>query len=78
MSKYEKLLERIANLDKGLSFDELAKVLEKNGYIARNNGTSHYTFRKANTQKITIPRHKPLNVVYIKLVKEVLEKEGIL
>ena len=78
MSKYEKLLERIKALDKGLTFEELQKVLQKNGYVAYNSGSSHYTFRKSQIEKITLPRHKPMKIVYIKLVKEALEQEGIL
>ena len=78
MSTYEKLLQRIRKIDKDLSFDELLLVLKKNGYNVRNNGSSHYFFSKPNAYGVTIPRHKPMKVFYIKMVKEVLEREGIL
>lgn len=78
MSKYEKALERIRKLDKGLTFEELAHVLKKNGYTIRNNGSSHYFFSKPNVYGFTLPRHKPMNLTYIRLVKEALEREGIL
>ena len=33
MSKWDKLLERICSLSKGLRFEELRKVLESFGYV---------------------------------------------
>ena len=77
MSKYEKLLERIRNTDISLTFEELEKVLLRNGYVPRNNGSSHYFFSK-NGRGFTLPRHKPMGPIYIGMVKDALEKEGIL
>ena len=56
MSKWDKLLTRICSLSKDLRFDELRKVLESYGYEinAPRSGSSHYTFRKAGCQPITI------------------------
>ena len=80
MSKYEKLLEKICKLDHGLRFEELAKVLIKNGYHmdAPASGSSHRTFRKHGYAPLTIPKHKPIDIVYIRLVRDVLRKDGIL
>jgi predicted RNA binding protein YcfA (HicA-like mRNA interferase family) len=80
LSKYDKLLEKIQHLDKDLRFDELAKVLEKIGYRmdAPDSGSSHRTFRKENSMPITIAKHKPIKVVYIKLVRDALVREGVL
>lgn len=46
MSKWDKLLERICSLSKGLRFEELRKVLESFGYVinAPRGGSRHYTF----------------------------------
>ena len=48
MSKFEKLLQKIKQLDKGLRFDEVKSVLLSYGYVLRfpHNGSSHATFRK--------------------------------
>ena len=77
MSKWDKLITRIYNLSKDLRFDELRKVLESYGYEmnAPRNGSSHYTFRKKGQGIITIQKHKPIKKVYIKLVRDVVEKE---
>ena len=80
MSKYEKLLERIHNLDKGLRFEELQKVLERIGYKmdAPASGSSHRTFRKQGAMPVTIPKHKPLKKVYIGIIRDVLIREGVI
>lgn len=40
-------------------------------------GSSHYTFRKAGCNPITIPKHEPIKVVYVRMVKEIVETEGL-
>lgn len=75
MSKFDKLIQRIKNLDKGLRFDELKKVLESHGYTMHSprGGSSHYTFRKAGHIPITIPKHEPIKTIYVLMVKEAIE-----
>lgn len=77
MSKWEKLLAKILNLSKELRFEELRKVLESYGYVmeAPRGGSSHYIFRKAGYNPITVPKHEPIKVVYVKLVREMVERE---
>lgn len=77
MSKWDKLLKRIYSLSKDFRFEELRKVLESYGYQmnALKGGSSHYTFRKAGCQPITIPKHEPIKKVYVEMVKQVVESE---
>ncbi len=77
MSKWDKLLNRILTLSKDLRFDELRKVLESYGYKmnAPRSGSSHYTFRKAGSNPITVPKHEPIKRIYVEMVKEVVESE---
>ena len=77
MSKWEKLLARIRMLDKGMRFDELRKVLESYGYEMKrpSSGSSHCTFRKEGRNPITVPLHEPIKIVYVMLVKEIIEME---
>lgn len=77
MSQFDKLLQRIKGLSKDLRFDEVRKVLEHYGYqmYAPGSGSSHYTFRKAGRQPITIPKHEPIKRVYILMVRDVIESE---
>lgn len=78
MSKWDKLLTRINSLSKDLRFEELCKVLQNCGYemYAPRGGSSHYTFRKAGCQPVTIPKHEPIKKVYVEMVKKIVESEA--
>ena len=78
MSKWDKLIMRICSLSQDLRFSELQKVIESYGYRmdAPRSGSSHYTFRKAGCNPITIPKHEPVKRVYVEMVKQIIENEG--
>ena len=75
MSQWDKLLTAILNMDPSLRFEDLSKALVNIGYTRNqpSSGSSHYTFRKAGCNPITIPRHGTLNRAYIKLVSEAVK-----
>lgn len=77
MSKWEKLLQKLKKLSPDLRFAELQKILENYGYTleAPKSGSSHMSFRKKGKPVITIPKHKPIKKIYIKLAKDVIERE---
>lgn len=77
MSKFEKLLKRIKNLDNSLRFEELKKILESLGYEMNSprGGSSHFTFRKKGHTPITIPKHEPIKTAYVRLVKDAIEED---
>ena len=41
-----------------------------------NSGSSHYIFRKAGCQPVTIPKHEPIKKVYVEIVKQIVESEA--
>lgn len=77
MSKWDKLLKKILALSQDIRFEELKKVLESYGYDVKTpaGGSSHYVFRKEGRSSITIPKHKPVKKVYIKLVRDAVLSE---
>lgn len=77
MSKWDKLLGKITSLSKDVRFSELRKILENYGYVMNNprSGSSHYTFRKAGKMPITIPKDEPINLAYVKIVRDVILSE---
>lgn len=77
MSQWEKLLHKLKKLSPDMRFEELQKILESYGYQkdAPRSGSSHVSFRKKGKAVITIPKHKPIKKIYIKLVKDVVESE---
>lgn len=78
MSQFDKLLQRIRELDRGLRFDELRKVLEKYGYVMNkpSGGSSHHSFRKKGRSTITIPKDSTIKRAYIEMVRDVVEGES--
>ena len=43
---------------------------------APRSGSSHFTFRKAGCQPITIPKHEPIKKVYVEMVRQIVESEA--
>ena len=79
MGQWDKLIRKITSLNKDMRFLELKKVLESYGYVMSSpkTGSSHHTFRKPGCNPITIPNHEPIKVVYVKMVKEIIESEQL-
>ncbi|WP_440442270.1 type II toxin-antitoxin system HicA family toxin [Phascolarctobacterium succinatutens] len=77
MSQWEKLLYKLKKLSPDMRFEKLQKILESYGYEMQSprSGSSHFSFRKKGKAVITIPKHKPVKKVYIKLVKNIVESE---
>ena len=75
MTKLDKLINKILTVPKDMRFDEVKKVLINYGYKMEQpkGGSSHYIFRKAGCETITIPKHDSVKWVYVKMVKEVVE-----
>lgn len=74
MPNIKKILQKMKNQPNGIRFQELAKVLEANGYRMRTKtGTSHRNFINENGDVITIKEENPLKAVY---VKDVLKQIG--
>ena len=44
-------------------------------YHNQKSGSSHYTFRKPGCNPIAIPNHEPIKVVYVRMVKDIVESE---
>lgn len=73
--KRQKLVERILRNPKDVSFSEISQVLEAFGYQCRQPSGSHYTFRKAGTNPITVPKNKPVKEIYVKNIIRLLDLE---
>ncbi|WP_295158626.1 type II toxin-antitoxin system HicA family toxin [Selenomonas sp. AE3005] len=77
MSKWEKLLQKIRNNPKTVTFDEIDKVLRSLGYTASQprGGSSHYTYRKNGRMPLTVPRKAPyVKEAYVKTVMDLWDE----
>jgi len=69
LTKADKLYARIVNNPKDVNFEELDKLLLKNGFKRNNpgSGSSHYTYRHPDLIDIvTIPSKRPVKAIYVK------------
>ena len=74
MPDINKIILKMKRQPNGIRFQELAKVLEYNGYkMKAKKGTSHRNFINQNGDVITIKEENPLKAVY---VKDVLKRIG--
>ena len=77
MSKRTKLIQKILVGQSDIRPDEAIKILKTLGYKASPTGGSHLTFRKANSQSITIIlTQNPIKSYLIEKLQEVLRHEG--
>jgi len=74
MSKFEKLIDRIKNNPKSVSFDDLKKVIEKSGWKVINVVGSHYTFEKEGELRQLVKPHGKRKDLYEREVKIWIEK----
>lgn len=77
MSSWDKLLKKLYSLSSELKYSDLKKILERYGFTARETrgGSSHVTFYKKGCAPITIPRHKEIKKIYIRMVRDAVIKE---
>ena len=76
MSQDEKLLQRIRNNPKTVSFDELDKVLRWYGFECRQpkSGSSHYVYILGR-HRVAVPYKRPhVKQVYVKEVLDILDQ----
>lgn len=77
LSKLKKLLERIRNNPKTVRFEELDKILIKEGFNRRQSkkGTSHFYYTKGN-KTLSVPFNKPYILeCYVKDMLELISDE---
>ncbi len=77
MSQWDKLIKRLYTIPDDMRFEELKKILIRYGYTDNNprGGNRHHTFRKPGCAPLTIPAHIPIKKIYVRMVKDIVEKE---
>lgn len=72
-----KIVEKIFKNPKHIDFSDIQTLLIGFGYSIRqpSGGSSHYVFRKAGSNPISVPKAKPVNQTYVKQVIILLKLE---
>jgi len=77
MSKREKLIQKILIGKSDITPEEAVKLLEMLDFHASPTGSSHVTFRKSNSQSVTIVlTQNPLKPYLVEKLQETLKNEG--
>jgi predicted RNA binding protein YcfA (HicA-like mRNA interferase family) len=79
MSKRDKLIQKILDGNSDVTPDEAIKILKMLDFKASSTATggSHLTFRKPNSQSVTIVlTQNPLKSYMLEKLQETLRKEG--
>lgn len=56
--------------------DQLKTVAHAMGMSVSHSGTSHVIFRHASAGRLTVPAHRPIKPVYIRLFLDLVERVG--
>ena len=76
MSKLDKLLIKMRNNPRDWQIEDIKVLAKRFGIEYRQPGTSHVTFRANNGEKVTIPAHKPIKPIYVKLFIALINELG--
>lgn len=76
VSKAEKLLKQMHNNPLNWRIEQLSTVARAYGLSENRPGSggSHVTFRAPNGDKVTVPDHRPIRPIYVKLFVRLIEE----
>ena len=69
----DKIVSRMRHNPRDWRIDDLKMLARRNGIDWRQPGTSHVTFSYPGLLPVTIPAHKPIKPIYIKLFLELID-----
>lgn len=73
MAKIEKVIEKMKNQPKGITFAEIKKVLLHIGYVEKRITGSHHHFENEEGLVTTVKRENPVD---IQAVKDAINRMG--
>lgn len=76
MGKVSKQLEKMRNNPRDWRIEELKALADRIGLDYRQPGSSHVTFRAKSGKKLTVPAHKPIKPIYVKMFVELIDELG--
>lgn len=76
MSKKHKIIEKMRNNPLNWKIEDFKVIANRLKIEYQQLGTSHVTFRAKNSDKVTVPAHKPIKPIYVKLFLAFIDKLG--
>lgn len=65
MAKIDKTLEKMRNNPRDWRIEDIQAIAKRYKIDYRQPGSSHVMFRFTNSEKLTVPAHKPIKPIYI-------------
>jgi hypothetical protein len=76
MSKKHKIIEKMRNNPFNWKIEDFKTIADRLDIEYRQPGTSHVTFRTKAGDKVTVPAHKPVKPIYVKLFLALIDSLG--
>lgn len=76
MGKQQKQLQKMRNNPRDWRIETLKSIAEREGLTVTHSGTSHVTFRTSDGRKLTVPAHKPIKAIYVKMFVDLIDDLG--
>lgn len=77
MSKADKIISRMRqNPGADWRIEQLKTIASRYGIEWRQHGTSHGTFRAPNGERLTVPAHKTIDPVYVKMFVKMIDDQN--
>jgi predicted RNA binding protein YcfA (HicA-like mRNA interferase family) len=76
MTKREKLFDKISNNPNNVSFSDIRKLLEQEGFSLERITGSHHIFKKGAITFVVPVHQNKVKIIYVKRVIELIEGLG--
>ncbi|BDC48915.1 HicA-related toxin-antitoxin protein [Bryobacterales bacterium F-183] len=76
MSNARKLIAKMRRNPRDWRIEDLKVVADSLGINHDQHGTSHVVFRHANAGRLSVPAHRPIKPVYVRLFVDLVDRTG--
>ena len=76
VSNAAKLIAKMRRNPRDWRIDDLKVVADRLGIDHDQHGTSHVVFRHAKAGRLSVPAHRPIKPVYVRLFVDLVDRVG--
>jgi hypothetical protein len=76
VSNARKLIAKMRRNPRDWRIEDLKVVADSLGIDHDQRGTSHVVFRHANAGRLSVPAHRPIKPVYVRLFVDLIDRTG--
>jgi hypothetical protein len=76
VSNARKLIAKMRRTPRDWRIEDFKVVADSLGIDHDQHGTSHVVFRHANAGRLSVPAHRPIKPVYVRLFVDLVDRTG--